>query len=256
MDSTDMMIEHGKGHLKINSSNCRMRSSDDLAYWTSPNYWNELAQKRKETDIDNADKLRSQNGTDRMFPSCIVCFDGNINDNSLLAARTHKIPILMINRQQYLDINKQKLEMAKLEFSSTLSQEAMKEIFYRQPYYKIVQEFPNMLNIIKNHQEVSDENKRLSLEYLAYLGQHFIEQSTSGYIIIDVPVEEYNKKIQEYIQIIDLELQEDKASLVTIEDMQNAYKEISAIDRKKRYEQLKNDIRTAQSKESEKNIYE
>lgn len=36
MDSTDMMIEHGKGHLKINSSNCRMRSSDDLAYWTSP----------------------------------------------------------------------------------------------------------------------------------------------------------------------------------------------------------------------------
>jgi len=64
------------------------------------------------------------------------------------------------------------------------------------------------------------------------------------------------KKIQEYIQIIDLELQEDKASLVTIEDMQNAYKEISAIDRKKRYEQLKNDIRTAQSKESEKNIYE
>lgn len=255
MDSTDMMIEHGKGHLKINSSNCRMRSSDDLAYWTSPDYWNELAQKRKETDIDNADKLRSQNGTDRMFPSCIVCFDGNINDNSLLAARTHKIPILMINRQQYLDINKQKLEMAKLEFSSTLSQEAMKEIFYRQPYYKIVQEFPNMLNIIKNHQEVSDENKRLSLEYLAYLGQHFIEQSTSGYII-DVPVEEYNKKIQEYIQIIDLELQEDKASLVTIEDMQNAYKEISAIDRKKRYEQLKNDIRTAQSKESEKNIYE
>lgn len=256
MDSTDMMIEHGKGHLKINSSNCRMRSSDDLAYWTSPNYWNELAQKRKETDIDTAAKLRNQNGTDRMFPSCIVCFDGNINDNSLLAARTHKIPILMINRQQYLDINKQKLEMAKLEFSSTLSQEAMKEIFYRQPYYKIVQEFPNMLNIIKNHQEVSDENKRLSLEYLAYLGQHFIEQSTSGYIIIDVPVEEYNKKIQEYIQIIDLELQEDKASLVTIEDMQNAYKEISAIDRKKRYEQLKNDIRTAQSKESEKNIYE
>ena len=183
-----------------------------------------------------------------MFPSCIVCFDGNINDNSLLAARTHKIPILMINRQQYLDINKQKLEMAKLEFSSTLSQEAMKEIFYRQPYYKIVQEFPNMLNIIKNHQEVSDENKRLSL------GQHIIEQS-SGYII-DVPVEEYNKKIQEYIQIIDLELQEDKTSLVTIEDMQNAYKEIFAIDRKKRYEQLKNDIRTAQSKESEKNIYE
>ena len=188
MDSTDMMIEHGKGHLKINSSNCRMRSSDDLAYWTSPDYWNELAQKRKETDIDTAEKLRSQTGTDRMFPSCIVCFDGNINDNSLLAARTHKIPILMINRQQYLDINKQKLEMAKLEFSSTLSQEAMKEIFYRQPYYKIVQEFPNMLNIIKNHQEVSDENKRLSLEYLAYLGQHFIEQSTSGYIIIDVPV--------------------------------------------------------------------
>lgn len=170
-------------------------------------------------------------------------------DSSELAAKTHKIPIIMIDRQQYLDLNNQKLEMARQEFSKALTPEAMKEIFYRQPYYDVVKEIPNMISIIKNNQEVSLENKKIALEYLAYLGQHFIEQS-SGYII-DVPVEEYNKKMQEYINDIDTELQGND-TLVTMEDMENAYKEISASDRKKRYEQLKKDIREVQSKESEK----
>ncbi len=249
MDSSDMMVEHGKGHLEVNSSHSRMRSSEDLAYWTAPDYWNEIVQKRKETDIDKSKELREQKGTDRMLPSCIVCFDGHINEKSLLAARIHKIPILMIDRQQYLYLNKQKLEMARQEFSRKLTPEAMKEIFYRQPYYDVVREMPNMISIIKNNQEVSLENKKIALEYLAYLGQHFIEQS-SGYII-DVPVEEYNKKMQEYINDIDIELQGND-TLVTMEDMKNAYKEISASDRKKRYEQLKKDIRKVQSKESER----
>ena len=148
MDSSDMMVEHGKGHLETNTSNCRFRSSEDLAYWTSPDYWNEVAQKRKETDIEKSEELRKQNGTDRMLPSCIVCFDGNINEQSLLAARTHKIPVLMIDRQQYLDLNKQKLEMARQEFSSSLSPEALKEIFYRQSYYEIAKEMPNIIDII------------------------------------------------------------------------------------------------------------
>lgn len=251
MDSSDMMAEHGKGHLETNSSHCRMRSSEDLAYWTEPDYWNEVVQKRKETDIDKAIELRNQNGTDRTLPSCIVCFDNNINEQSLLAAKTHKIPILMIDRQLYLDLNKQKLEIAMKDFSNSLAPEAMKEIFYRQPYYKIVQEIPTIIDIIKNHPEANTENKRLSLEYLAYLGQHFIEQS-SGYVI-DVPVEEYNKEIKKYIQSIDLELQEHD-SLVTMEDMQKAYNEISALDRKKRYEQLKSDIKRDKLKESEKTI--
>ena len=251
MDSSDMMVEHGKGRLKINSSHCRLRSSEDLAYWTAPDYWNEVVQKRKETDIDEAIELRNKNGTDRILPSCIVCFDNNINEQSLVAARTHKIPILMVNRQQYIDLNKQKLEMAKKNFSSSLSPEAMKEIFYRQPYYKIAQEMPTIIDIIKNNQDATTENKRISLEYLAYLGQHFIEQS-SGYII-DVPVEEYNKQIKKYIQSIDFELQ-GYDSLVTMEDMQNAYKEISALDRKKRYEKLKGDIKKEKLNESEKTI--
>lgn len=251
MDSSDMMVEHGKGHLETNSSNCRIRASEDLSYWTEPDYWNEVVQKRKETDIDKAIELRNQNGTDRTLPSCIVCFDNNINEQSLLAAKTHKIPILMIDRQLYLDLNKQKLELARKDFSNSLSPEAMKEIFYRQPYYKIAQEMPTIIDIIKNNQEATTENKRIGLEYLAYLGQHFIEQS-SGYII-DVPVEEYNKQIKKYIQSIDLESQ-GHDSLVTMEDMQNSYKEISALDRKNRYEQLKNDIKREKLKESEKTI--
>lgn len=248
MDSSDMMVEHGKGHLETNSSHCRLRSSEDLAYWTSPDYWNEVVQKRKETDVDKANKLRTQKGTDRMQPSCIVCFDENINEQSLLAARTHNIPILMIDRQAYLDINKQRLEMARLDFSKSLSTQSIREIFYRQPYYKVVQDMPELINTIKSNSEVSLNDKKMSLEYLAYLGQHFIEQS-SGYII-DVPVEEYNKKMQEYIQTIDRELLEQ--DLVTMDDMKSAYTEISANDRKRRYEALKSDIRELNSKEGEK----
>lgn len=248
MDSSDMMVEHGKGHLETNSSHCRLRASEDLAYWTSPDYWNEVVQKRKETDVDKANRLRNKKGTDRMQPSCIICFDENINEQSLLAARTHNIPILMIDRQAYLDINKQRLEMARLDFSKSLSIQSIREIFYRQPYYKVVQDMPELINTIKSNSEVSLNDKKMSLEYLAYLGQHFIEQS-SGYII-DVPVEEYNKKMQEYIQSIDRELLEQ--DLVTMDDMKSAYTEISATDRKRRYEALKSDIRELNTKEGEK----
>ena len=55
------------------------------------------------------------------------------------------------------------------------------------PYYQIVEEIPSMIEKIHNNQEIPTDNKKISLEYLAYLSQHFIEQST-GYIY-DVPVE-------------------------------------------------------------------
>lgn len=238
MDSTDMMVQHGKGHLTTNTSNCRFRATEDLAYWTRADYWNEVAQKRKETNIDKADILRNQKGTDRMQPSCIICFDGNINEKSVLAAKVHNIPIVMIDRQAYLDINNQKLEEAKLDFSKTLSISSIEEIFYRQPYNKIVEDMPRLINAIKNNSESSLEDKTLGIEYLAYLAQHFIEQS-SGYII-NTPVEEYNSKMQEYIKILDRELP--GQNLVTIDDMKSAYIEISASDRKRRYEAVKNDI--------------
>ena len=230
MDSTDMMIEHGKGHLESNSSNCRMRSSDDLAYWTDPGYWNEVLQKRKETNIDIANELRNQNTTDKILPSCIVCFDNKINENSLLAAKTHGIPILMINRQQYLDLNKQKLEKAKQEFSKSLSLEAIKEIFYRQPYYKIVQDIPNIISIINEISDISYIDKVKSLKYLAFLGQHFIEQS-DGYII-DVPVEKYNEQIKGYLQVINAKLQEYN-NLIMMEESNNTYSENLEIGTKK-----------------------
>lgn len=155
----------------------------------------------------------------------------------------------MIDRQAYLDINNQKLEAAKSEFSKSLSEESLREIFYRQPYYKIVQDMPNLINDINSNGEVSLEDKKMSLQYLAYLGQHFIEQS-SGYII-DVPVEEYNEKMQQYIQDIDRQLQGNEQTLVTMEDMKSAYTEIFATDRKRRYDAIKSDIRELSTKEGE-----
>ena len=181
-------------------------------------------------DWDIANELRNQNTTDKILPSCIVCFDNKINENSLLAAKTHEIPILMINRQQYLDLNKQKLEKAKQEFSKSLSLEAIKEIFYRQPYYKIVQDIPNIISIINEISDISYIDKLKSLKYLAFLGQHFIEQS-DGYII-DVPVEKYNEQIKGYLQVINAKLQEYN-NLIMMEESNNTYSENLEIGTKK-----------------------
>lgn len=251
MDSTDMMAEHGSGHMDTKTSNCRMRGTEDLAYWTAPTYWNELVQKRKETDISKAEEQRAKTGTDKLLPSCIVCFDGMLNDNAMRAAKAHGIPVVMIDRQQYLDLNNERLEEARTEFKETLSPDSIREIMYREPYYKVVAEIPEMLETINANETMPEAKKKLALEYLGYMAEHFVEQSTGH--IMGTPVEEYNKVMREHIESIDRSIQ--GQDLVTLEDFEGAYRETSAKDRKERYEAMLKDMNKDRTKEGE-NIYE
>ncbi len=251
MDSTDMMVEHGRGHLETKTSNCRMRGTEDLAYWTSPTYWNELVQKRKETNIAKAEEMREMTGTDKLRPSCIVCFDGNMNENSIRAAKAHGIPVVMIDRQQYLDLNTERANEARREFKETLSPDSIREIMYREPYYKVVAEMPSLIETITTNDTLPEGKKKLALEYLGYMAEHFVEQSTGN--IIDTPVEEYNKTMREYIESIDR--LKAGPELVTMEDFETAYRETTARDRKLRYEAMLKDMELGITKEGE-TVYE
>lgn len=247
MDSTDMMVEHGAGHMDTKSMNCRMRGAEDLAYWTAPTYWNELVQKRKETDISKAGKQREKTGTDKLMPSCIVCFDGNMNENAIRAAKAHDIPVVMIDRQQYLDLNTERANEARREFKETLSPDSIREIMYREPYYKVVAEMPGLIETITTNHSLPECKKKLALEYLGYMAEHFVEQSTGH--IMGVPVEEYNKTMREHIASIDRSLE--GVELVSIEDFESAYRETTARDRKSRYEAMLKDMERGRTKEGE-----
>ncbi|MBR6688551.1 MAG: hypothetical protein IKL68_00855 [Clostridia bacterium] len=247
MDSTDMMVEHGAGHMDTKSMNCRMRGTEDLAYWTDPTYWNEIVQKRKETDISKAKDMRSKTGTDKLMPSCIVCFDGNMNENAMRAAKAHNIPIVMIDRQQYLDLNTERANEARKEFKETLSPDAIREIMYREPYYKVVAEMPSLIETITTNENLPEGKKKLALEYLGYMAEHFVEQSTGH--IMGTPVEEYNKTMREHIESIDR--LKAGPELVSMEDFESSYRETTARDRKERYEAMLKDMEMERTKEGE-----
>ena len=204
-------------------------------------------QKRKETNISKASAQREKTGTDKLMPSCIVCFDGNMNENAIRAAKAHNIPIVMIDRQQYLDLNNERANEARREFKETLSPDCIREIMYREPYYKVVAEMPSLIETITTNDTLPEGKKKLALEYLGYMAEHFVEQATGH--IMGVPVEEYNKTMREHIECIDRNLE--GPELVSMEDFEAAYRETTARDRKERYEAMLKDMERGRTKEGE-----
>ena len=240
MDSLDIMAEHGFRKINYRTTSCRMRGTEDLLYWTSPDYWNEILRRRKITDINQVEELRKQGKSDRVMHDCIICFDENINEESQKAARELGLPILMIDRQLYLDRNKERLEEARKSFAQTSSTESIKEIFYRQPYYRVVEQIPELIALIQDNKNISERERKSSLEFLAYLVQHFIEQSDPNGYILNRSIADLNEQMQQYIKAIDLMIQgKSKDELVTMDDMKGFYRETSALERYNRYRTMK-----------------
>ena len=240
MDSLDIMAEHEFRKINYRTTSCRMRGTEDLLYWTSPDYWNEILRRRKITDINQVEELRKQGKSDRVMPDCIICFDENINEESQKAARELGLPILMIDRQLYLDRNKERLEEARKSFAQTSSTESIKEIFYRQLYYRVVEQIPELIALIQDNKNISERERKSSLEFLAYLVQHFIEQSDPNGYILNRSIADLNEKTQQYIKTIDLMIQgKSKDELVTMDDMKGFYRETSALERYNRYRTMK-----------------
>ena len=96
MDSCDIGIEFDERELNPSSfSNHYM--NPDVLQSESENY-NEVVLNRKSSSKPEFDH--------RIQPNCIICFDGNINDESKLAAQYFNIPIYVINRQKYKEKNR------------------------------------------------------------------------------------------------------------------------------------------------------
>ena len=116
----------------------------------------------------------------------------------------------------------------------------MKEIFYRQPYYRVVEQIPELIALIQDNKNISERERKSSLEFLAYLVQHFIEQSDPNGYILNRSIADLNEKMQQYIKAIDLMVQgKSKDELVTMDDMKGFYRETSALERYNRYRTMK-----------------
>lgn len=198
---SDMMVEHGKGKLNIKSSNCYMMSPDDLAYWTSLTSWNEVALKRNITSLDEARDYIDRFGNDRLQPTCIVCFDNVINEESMLTARTFDIPIVNIDRKKYLQKNNDEIKDNITGFGNTYDSALIKKMFYSLSYEKLVNFIPLLIDSINNNNMLEETKKSELYNVIQSQIQYFINHSVDGYIL-NIPISDYNNKMVGFLEQI------------------------------------------------------
>ena len=91
MSRRDINIEYNPVTLKV---------IDNNSEYMIPSMLNLVSTSYNTIGI-NIDTNNSSEYSGRIQPSCIVCFDGEINDNSIIAATYFDIPIYMINKDKY-----------------------------------------------------------------------------------------------------------------------------------------------------------
>lgn len=101
MGRSDIYVEHGGRKLEPTSHRNEFMIPDILQLVSTS--YNEVALDRKSSEHLDFDR--------RIQPTCIICFDGNINDDSKRAAQYFDIPIYMIHRQKYREHNQSLTEM-------------------------------------------------------------------------------------------------------------------------------------------------
>ena len=156
MDSCDTGIEFDKRLLNPSSfSNHYM--IPDVLQSESENY-NEVVLDRKSSEKANFDH--------RLQPNCIICFDGNISDQSKLAAQYFNIPIYVINRQKYTKKNQNLKEHYQTKELISFNKNDVHNILYSKGDLKekynlflklLEQSFNNNLIDINEYQELINE---------------------------------------------------------------------------------------------------
>ena len=159
MASMDAMTEHGGRHAEVKTDVNKFYFPDDLAYKTT-RAWNEVVITRE----------NPQNG-ERIIPDCIICFDGKINESSLKWAKTWKLPIVMIDRDKYIQANKRIRRASMAEFRDTLSPEALKKTLYSTSMEDLIDfKAKEILKAIKTNEKTTNEDK---LKALTFMEEHF-----------------------------------------------------------------------------------
>lgn len=120
MGRSDIGAEQGGRKLEPISSMNEYMLPDVLQAVSSD--YNEVTLDRKSSSHQEFDH--------RLQPNCIICFDGNINEDSKRAAQYFDIPIYRINRQKYYKKQDDLIEKYKNEDITTFTREDLKEILY------------------------------------------------------------------------------------------------------------------------------
>ena len=118
MGRSDIYVEHGGRKLEPTSHRNEFMIPDILQLVSTS--YNEVALDRKSSDHLEFDR--------RIQPTCIICFDGIINDDSKRAAQYFDIPIYMIHRQKYKDRNRALTDMYKSENIDSMTTIDVKQI--------------------------------------------------------------------------------------------------------------------------------
>ena len=192
MAPTDMMVEHGKKKYGTQSSTTNFMNPDDMAYWTSQTYWNEVAVNRYST-TDNS----------RLQPTCIVCFDGVINDNSILAAKSFGIPIVNIDRKKYFQRNQNELFENLDLLLNTGDKKYVKDIFYTLSYEKLVNFIPLLVEEINTRN--LPNSSEIYNEIISNM-EHFIKYSARGSVGGEKTIKEINVRMNKYLEYLKMEV--------------------------------------------------
>ena len=118
MGRSDIYVEHGGRKLEPTSHRNEFMIPDILQLVSTS--YNEVALDRKSSDHLEFDR--------RIQPTCIICFDGVINDDSKRAAQYFDVPIYMIHRQKYKDRHRALTDMYKSENIDSMTTIDVKQI--------------------------------------------------------------------------------------------------------------------------------
>ena len=148
MSRRNMDVEHDISNLTV---------TDNGSEYMLPNMLQLVSTSYNTVGI-NIDTNDSSNYSNRIQPSCIVCFDGEINDNSIVAATYFDIPIYVINRDKYSYRNEKILE--KYVDDYVLSKNDIEELFSIR-YLSLTQKY----NILLNNKKYVEEIKKIISSY-------------------------------------------------------------------------------------------
>ena len=174
----DINIEYNPNDLMIDDINSEYMIPDML----------NLVSTSYNTVLIDIDTSNSSNFNHRIQPTCIVCFDNNINNESKLAAQYFNIPIYLIDRDNYNLENEKEIEKYE-ESSSRINTNEIDKIIYLKDLdlnskYKL---------ILSKLDKLSNEDRNELCEYLnILLSTYSIHNDISN---IDLSLIESNEEV-------------------------------------------------------------
>lgn len=184
MGRHDIYVEHGGRKLEPTSHRNEFMIPDVLQSVSTS--YNEVALDRKSGNSMEFDG--------RIQPTCIICFDGVINDASKRAAQYFDIPIYMINKRKYSEINQSRADRYKNESLDSMTSIDVKQILCSRNG-TILSRYNLFLSVVDN---ALAENVITSSEYIELLkeGRKIMSHFSTHNSMDNIDLSEITKRIE------------------------------------------------------------